>query len=211
MRQNLCQASLDVKKKLKYLVLQELIGRSHQLFVSINVWCQDFWNLILSNLILKKCSRSNTLHQSSTWASILMRNIWNVRQGKLLINFFTLQRTSCLIVYETSMSHAGAASGRGEGRRPAKPAQQHLCFQKLARLGRSFPHSSNGAQFLEAFCVVSHIAKKRHHHNHHQSWHNFQYSIDRKVEVKNVFVMNTLTSCCLWFKYFSFNECDLIF
>ena len=35
-RQNLCQASLDVKKKLKYLVLQELIERSHQLFVSIN-------------------------------------------------------------------------------------------------------------------------------------------------------------------------------
>ena len=36
MRQNLCQASLDVRKKLKYLVLQELIERSHQLFVSIN-------------------------------------------------------------------------------------------------------------------------------------------------------------------------------
>ena len=58
------------------------------------------------------------------------------------------------------MSQAGAASGRGEGWRPAKPAQQHLCFQKLARLGRSFPHSSNCTQFLEAFCVVSHIATK---------------------------------------------------
>ena len=199
MRQNLCQASLGVKKKLKYLVFQGIIEHSHRLCVSINVWCQDFWNLILSDFVkfnFEKMLPLDTLHPSSTWASILMRNIWNVRQGKLRINFFTLQRT-CIIVYKTVMSQAGAASGRGEGRRPAKPAQQHLCFQKLARLGRSFPHSSNCAQFLEAFCVVSHIAKKRHHHNHHQSWHNFQYSIDRKVEVKNVFVMNALTLWCL--------------
>ena len=95
---------------------------------SIIVWCQNFWNLILSNLILKKCSRSNTLHQSSTWASILMRNIWNVRQGKLRINFFTLQRT-CMIVYETLMCQASAAYGRGEGRRPACPHSNIFVFK----------------------------------------------------------------------------------
>ena len=37
MRQNLCQASLGVRKKLKYLVFQGIIERSHRLCVSINV------------------------------------------------------------------------------------------------------------------------------------------------------------------------------
>ena len=56
-RQYLCQASLDVKKKLKYLVLQELIERSHQLFVSINALMRGLF-LKLLILIWSKCSRS---------------------------------------------------------------------------------------------------------------------------------------------------------
>ena len=77
MRQNLCQTSLDVRKKLKYLVLQELIGCSHQLFVSINALMRRIF-LKLLILILSKCSRSILIHHHSLWASIWCEILfWN--------------------------------------------------------------------------------------------------------------------------------------
>ena len=45
---------------------QELIGRPHQLFVSINVWCQDFWNLILSNFVKFNFEKMLPLEYSSS-------------------------------------------------------------------------------------------------------------------------------------------------
>ena len=152
---------------------------------------------------MKICPRLNTLHQSSTLASISWCEISETTliQGKtreLRLNFSTLQQT-CRIVYETLVCQRRWWLRRRGGARPA--AQQHLCFQSLQGWGGpSFPHSSNSAQFLEAFCVVLHIAKNCHHHNIiniTNLGNNFQYSMDRKVEVKNVFVMSTLTSWCL--------------
>ena len=83
------------------------------------------------------------------------------------------------------------AAARGGARQ--SPLSNIFVFKSLQGWGDPSHTAQIARNFSKLFALFSHIAKKRHHHNHHQSWHNFQYSIDRKVEVKNVFVMNTLT------------------
>ena len=135
-----------------------------------------------------------------------MRNIiWNVRQEKLRINTFTLQRT-CVIVYETLMSQASAASGRGEGGARPSPHSKIFVFKSLQSWGGSPKHSSNCAQFFEVFALFltwlslycegqRRTAETRqtslmncHHHNHyHQYLAKFLYTPSKERGRKQYF------------------------
>ena len=80
------------------------------------------------NYLWKYAPARILFHQSSTLASILLRNIWNCKTRELRLNFSTLQQT-CMIVYETLVCQRRWWPRRRGGARPA--AQQHLCFQSL--------------------------------------------------------------------------------
>ena len=80
-----------------------------------------------------------------------MRNIIrNVRQEKLRINTFTLQRT-CVIVYETLMSQASAASGRGEGGARPSPHSKIFVFKSLQSWGGPLQNTAQIARSFSKF------------------------------------------------------------
>ena len=82
-----------------------------------------------------------------------MRNIiWNVRQEKLRINTFTLQRT-CVIVYETLMSQASAASGRGEGGARPSPHSKIFVFKSLQSWGGPLQTAQTARSFSNVFAL----------------------------------------------------------
>ena len=153
-------APLGVRKILKSYLFKNKWTLPPTICFSIIVWCQEFLKInfviFCQNYFLKICSRLNTLHQSSTLASISWCEISETTliQGKtreLRLHFSTLQNVyDCLRNFGVSAPLA-AAKGR---RRPA--AQQQLLFSKLARLlwgGPTFPHSLNNAQFLKLFAL----------------------------------------------------------
>ena len=139
---------------------------------SIIVWCQEFLKInfviFCQNYFLKICSRLNTLHQSSTLASISWCEISETTliQGKtreLRLNFSTLQNVyDCLRNFGVSAPPMAAAKGR----RPACRAATTL-FSKLARLwgGPTFPHSLNSAQFSKLFALFLTSLRNVTYHN----------------------------------------------
>ena len=87
------------------------------------------------------------------------------------------------------------AAARGGARQ--SPLSNIFVFKSLQGWGDPSHTAQIARSFSKLFALFSHIAKKRHHHNIiniTNLGNNFQYSMDRKVEVKNVFVMSTLTS-----------------
>ena len=155
MRQNLCQASLDVRKKLKYLVLQELIERSHQLFVSINALMRGLF--LRLNLVKMLPLDTHSIHHPLL-ASILMRNIiWNVDKRNCALTFSRCNERVVLFTKHWWVKLVPLHAVARGGARP-KPAQQHLCFQKLARLGRS-PPAQIARSFSKLFALFSHMTQ----------------------------------------------------
>ena len=116
------------------------------------------FNFVKFNFCQNVPARYSSIHHP-LWASILMRNIWNVRQGKLRINFFTLQRT-CIIVYETLMSQASAAYGRGEGGARPSPHSNIFVFKSLQGWGGHLQKTAQIARsFSKLFALFSHMTQ----------------------------------------------------
>ena len=108
------------------------------------------FNFVKFNFCQNVPARYSSIHHP-LWASILMRNIiWNVRQEKLRINTFTLQRT-CVIVYETLMSQASAASGRGEGGARPSPHSKIFVFKSLQSWGGPLQNTAQIARSFSKF------------------------------------------------------------
>ena len=140
MRQSFLLSILWVWEKYWNPIFSRIIERPHRRFVLASLSdAKNFWKLILSNFVkisFEKMLRLNTPHQSSTLASILLRNIWNCKTRELRLNFSTLQQT-CMIVYETLVCQRRWWPRRRGGARPA--AQQQPCFQSLQGSGEVRP------------------------------------------------------------------------
>ena len=77
---------------------------------------------------------------------------WNVTQEKLRINTFTLQRT-CVIVYETLMSQASAASSRGEGGARPSLHSKIFVFKSLQSWGGPLQTAQTARSFSNVFAL----------------------------------------------------------
>ena len=107
----------------------------------------------MSNLILSKCSRSILIHPSSTLSiNPDAKYYLKFRQEKLRINTFTLQRT-CVFVYETLMSQASAASGRGEGGARPSPHSKIFVFKSLQSWGGPLQTAQTARSFSNVFAL----------------------------------------------------------
>ena len=202
MRQNFLSSTFGVRKIMKSYFFKNN-WRSPPTFVFLHLLMPRFWNFNFVTFCQNYFWKNAPLEYSSSIIHLSInpdaKYLKCKDKGNCALIFSRCNKRVWLFTKLWCVKLAPLMAAARGGAWPA--AQQHLCFQSLQGWGGpSFPHSSNSAQFLEAFCVVPHIAKKCHHHNIiniTNLGNNFQYSMDRKVEVKNVFVMSTLTSWCL--------------